>query len=252
MIQGRAELREAYRDPHESRDYINARFREPLGALLHSRQARYLRRALTTHQPRRVLEIAPGPARLTVAVATPGCTIVAVDASRPMLHEARQRLFRAGVGRCQLLQGDAFELPFTQSFDLAYTFRLIRHFEASDRVRLYRQIRAVLKPGGLLIFDAVNATVAGPLRAAAPPGVCGHYDALLRPEQISEELADAGFELVDLAGVQRRYTVLHGLQCLAAPRSRVIARAAMEVVDRLGGEPAEWIVTARRRKDAHE
>ena len=64
----------------------------------------------------------------------------------------------------RLVQADAFQLPFKTPFDLVYSFRLIRHFERPDRLRLYRQIAAVLRPGGRLVFDAVNE-----LRVGAVP-----------------------------------------------------------------------------------
>jgi ubiquinone/menaquinone biosynthesis C-methylase UbiE len=193
-----------------------------------------------------VLEIAPGPARLTVDVA-PLLTSppVIVDASAPMLEQARRRL--AGVGgHASMVNGDAFQLPFGGAFDLVYTFRLIRHFDDPDRQRLYRQIGSAMRSGGWLVFDAVNAIVSGPLRAAARPGEYAHYDALVTPETLARELRACGFRIVSLVGVQRRYSALRGVQVLVAPRSRLLARCAMEALDRTGGEPLEWVVVCRR------
>jgi hypothetical protein len=112
---------------------------------------------------------------------------------------------------------------------------------------LYGQAARLLRPGGVLVFDAVNEVVSAPIRAAARPGEYEHYDALLRPDALRAELKAAGFETLSLRGVQHRYSLLSQLQVLVAPRSRGIARAAMEIVDRAGGgEPLEWIVTCRR------
>jgi ubiquinone/menaquinone biosynthesis C-methylase UbiE len=247
VIEGAAALREAYRDEGVASKYIEERFREPLGALLHDRQVRALRRALRTGRPRQVLEVAPGPARLTVEIAAeldrPG-TIV--DASPQMLAVAKTRLGRVTDRPWRFVTGDAFALPFQGPFDLAYSFRLVRHFERADRVRLYREIARVLRPGGLFIFDAVNERVSAPLRAAARAGEYRHHDALLRPDEVVAELREAGLEVVSMEGIQRRYRVLSRVQVLVAPRSRPLARAMMEVVDRLGGEPLEWVVTCRR------
>jgi ubiquinone/menaquinone biosynthesis C-methylase UbiE len=250
MISGRLGIRNAYRDERVAREYVNTRFVEPLGALLHARQVNAVRQAIASHRAQRVLEIAPGPGRLTVdvmpAVERQGALAVLVEASAQMLAEARARL---GDQRCcRLLQGDAFNLPLGAAFDLVYVFRLIRHFRAAERGAIYRQIAKVLKPGGILIFDAVNETVSAPLRANAHAGEYEHYDALMRPDVIESELRDAGLALVSLEGVQRRYPALAKLQTLIAPRSRLLARAAMEITDRLaGGPPLEWIVTCRRR-----
>ena len=246
MIAGERAIRDAYRDDRVASDYVRNRFVEPLGALLHRRQTEVLRALIARARPSRVLEIAPGPARLTAAVAPAfDRPPVLVDASAQMLAEARRRLADADRS-ASLVEGDAFRLPFGAVFDLVYTFRLIRHFGDEDRARLYRQIAAVLKPGGLLAFDAVNAEVAAPLREAARPGEYAHYDALVDEATLGRELGDAGFTDVTLYGVQHRYRALQAVQNLVAPRSRAAARAAMAVLDRSGGPPLEWVVTCRR------
>jgi ubiquinone/menaquinone biosynthesis C-methylase UbiE len=246
VIEGVTALRDAYRDENVAARYIENRFREPLGALLHARQARALRDIVRQARPRQVLEVAPGPARLTLEVARvldrPGTVI---DASPAMLAQARRRLDRAGAA-WHCVAGDAFALPVDGPFDLVYSFRLIRHFERPDRQRLYGEIARVLRPGGLFVFDAVNAEVSEPIRAAAAPGEYEHFDALLRLPELNEELREMGFAIASLTGVQYNYTTLARAQVLIAPRSRPLARAVMEVVDRVGGAPLEWIVTCRR------
>jgi SAM-dependent methyltransferase len=170
---------------------------------------------------------------------------VLMDASRQMLDVATRRLAAADLHAAPV-NGDAFCLPFAARFDLVYSFRLIRHFEELERQRLYRQIGAVVKPGGLLVFDVVNEVVSRPLREQAAPGDYSHYDALLTREAVRAELAAAGFSIVSLVGVQHRYPTMRRMQILVAPRSRMLARCAMEAVDRTGGQPLEWIVVCRR------
>lgn len=247
MIQGVTDIRRAYADQEVARTYIEQRFQDPLGALLHARQAAALRRLVAAPGVCKVLEIAPGPGRLTteVAAAFPGRGFV-VEASPEMLHEAQRRLSREPETRWHCINGDAFQLPLHAAFDFVYVFRLIRHFGLADRARLYAQIARVLRPGGVLAFDAVNEVVSAPLRQRRP-GEFRHYDALMRPEHVRTELTAAGFQHVQLEGVQHRYRLLSALQVLVAPRSRAVARAMMEAVDRVGGgEPLEWIVTCRR------
>jgi ubiquinone/menaquinone biosynthesis C-methylase UbiE len=245
MIEGREQVRSAYRDAGVAKGYIDARFTEPIGALLHARQAAALRRTLRRLQPQRVLEIAPGPARLTLS-ATPWLTSAGVlcDTSREMLEAARSRL-AADRDHWHFVLADAFALPFMEGFDLVYSFRLIRHFAAGDRLRLYNQIRGVLRPGGTLLFDAVNSVMAGPMRTKHPEGYC-HYDALVTEDELRDEIGRAGFVLDALDGVQHRYRVLHRFQTFVAPRSRRLARMLMEVVDRAGGQPLEWVVSCHR------
>lgn len=248
MIRGASALQNAYRDPNTVRTYVEDRFREPLGAMLHAAQTRILKNVIRQYRPLHVLEIGPGPARLTVEVAPllPNAGTL-LDASLPMLVEAKRRLAsrRAHFWRC--VQGDVFRLPSTGGFDLIYTFRLIRHFEGRDRRRIYREIAQALRPGGLLIFDAVNQQVATRARRLGKPNEYRHYDALMRPEALRAELAEAGLELAALHGVQRCYPLLFKLQVLVAPRSSWLARAGMELVACLsGGKPLEWVVVCRR------
>jgi ubiquinone/menaquinone biosynthesis C-methylase UbiE len=247
MIHGREELQKAYRDDTVAREYVRRRFESPLGALLHSRQVEAVRQVIRDNAIDRAAEIAPGPARLTVDIAPMLKGVTLVDASLQMLTEARHRLAERGIAtRAQLVQADAFRLPLRADLGLVYTFRLIRHFERDDRLRLYRGVASILRPGGWLVFDAVNEAVSGPLRAKARPDEYQHFDALLRPDALREELGAAGFQIAALTGVQHRYTAQMKCQVYLAPRSAALARAAMEVFERLGGEPLEWIVACRR------
>jgi ubiquinone/menaquinone biosynthesis C-methylase UbiE len=245
MIRGASELRDAYRKDDVAREYVEKRFRQPLFAMLHDRQVRTVVDLIRRHRPARILEIAPGPARLTLDVAR-ACQArgLIVDASLQMLAEARRRLNGYSEGWCAV-QGDAFNLPVSGPVDLVYTFRLIRHFDLPDRGRLYREIARVLRPGGLCAFDAVNGKVSAALRAAAPSEY-QHFDALLTPSELRAELEEAGLGVVTLEGVQHRFETLRRLQVLVAPRSEGFARFLMNRVDSLGGEPLEWIVVCRR------
>lgn len=245
MFREPAEIRRAYRDEAVARDYVAQRFREPLGALLHDRQVRVVQRLIAARRPRRILELAPGPARLTRdLVAGFDTTAVALDASAEMLAEARRALGPASR-EVRFVRGDAFHLPFGPAFDLLYTFRLIRHFDDTDRARIYAELRRVMTPGGILVFDAVNEAVSAPLRRANPQAY-RHYDALLTAEGLVGELEEAGFAVRGLDGVQHRFGLLAKVQVLIAPRSRPLARLALEAIDATGGEPLEWIVTCQR------
>jgi ubiquinone/menaquinone biosynthesis C-methylase UbiE len=245
MIQGAAEIRDAYRADEVAREYVERRFRQPLFAMLHDRQVRTVVDLVRRERPARILEIAPGPARVTLDVAR-ACTArgVIVDASLQMLGEARRRLDGFSA-RWRAVQGDAFALPVAGPVDLVYSFRLVRHFERHDRRRLYGEIARVLRLGGWFVFDAVNEKVSAPLRAAAPSEY-QHFDALMTPAELEAELNEAGLRLVALSGVQHRMPVLGRLQVLVAPRSARLARWLMERVDSIGGEPLEWIVVCRR------
>lgn len=245
MFQGVDQIRDAYRKDNVARNYIDERFVEPLGALLHDRQVAALKRVISEHRPASVLEVAPGPARLTTEVANVFTGIGAVmDASAQMLSEAKRRL--GDASRWRPVQGDAFNLPFGSQFDLVYSFRLVRHFDTSEREALYRQFARVLRPGGLLVFDAVNELVSRELRRHAPEEY-KHFDAMFHLDALRQELEAHGFKPLTFEGVQHRFPALQRIQILVGPRNRRVARWLMEACDRMpAGEPLEWIVVCQR------
>ena len=169
MIHGKSEIRDAYRDDTTAQTYISQRFERPLGALLHARQVAAVHPAPRAGRSMAVLEIAPGPARVTADVTSDLAGHgTLVDSSREMLREAARRLGPATPWR--FIQGDVFNLPLSGTFNLVYSFRLLRHFEKADRQAIYRQVAAVTRPGAHFVFDAVNQTVSAALRAKAEPG----------------------------------------------------------------------------------
>src|SRR5882724_6105373 len=95
-----------------------------------------------------------GPARFLAA--TYGCRVTGVDLSEPFVDAARYLTERTGQsGQLSFLAASALELPFDDGrFDIV----LLQHvaMNISDRTRLYREIRRVLKSGGMFAtFDVV-------------------------------------------------------------------------------------------------
>lgn len=233
----------AYQGPEIAAGYIGERFTSELQSLLHDRQVAAVNGVIRETQPRRILEIAPGPARLTRHVEHDG-ELVCLEYNRGMIDVGK-----AACGeRARWVQGNAFALPFDDgSFELVYSFRFIRHFRHEDRGRLYGEIRRVLRPSGLLVMDAVNQRVSGPLRDACPDDY-PIYDKLYENEaEIRTELHGAGFGVTGLAAVLRWYNAQYRAQVLLGPRSRWLCRLAIRALERLRRGPSlEWIVTCRR------
>ena len=95
-----------------------------------------------------------GPARFLAA--TYGCQVTGVDLSEPFVDAARYLTERTGQGeRVSFETASALELPFDDGhFDVV----LLQHvaMNISDRARLYREIRRVLKSSGrFATFDVV-------------------------------------------------------------------------------------------------
>jgi sarcosine/dimethylglycine N-methyltransferase len=95
-----------------------------------------------------------GPARFLAAAC--GCRVTGVDLSEPFVEAARYLTERTGQsGQVSFQTASALELPFD---DGRFNVVLLQHvaMNISDRTRLYREIRRVLKSGGRFAsFDVV-------------------------------------------------------------------------------------------------
>jgi sarcosine/dimethylglycine N-methyltransferase len=95
-----------------------------------------------------------GPARFLAA--TYGCRVTGVDLSQPFVDAARYLTERTGQsGQVSFQTASALELPFDAG---GFNVVLLQHvaMNVSDRARLYREIRRVLKSAGrFATFDVV-------------------------------------------------------------------------------------------------
>ena len=239
-IRSKTGIAEFYDDPQVVDTYLQNRKAQPLGSVLHARQVGYLNQVLDELSPRRVLELAPGPARLSADL-RPVPVAVGMDFSPRMLAEARRRTRARGL-TWHLVRGDGFALPFaSRSFDLAYSVRFVRRFEREPRRRLYAEIQRVLRPGGHLVLDAQNRLVAGEHRE----GRTGYpvYDELWRRDELVDELESVGFRVRHLEGIMRRFTWQWRLHRLRRFRlggaARLLIRALEWTSD---ANPSTWMV----------
>ncbi len=237
------ELKRYYRNEDVVQTYLKRRTAQPLNGLLHRRQIALLNEIVEEYRPRRVLELACGPARLTAEVR--GVPFgVAVDASMPMLHVARGR---TGAAPWEFLRTDAFRLPFKDHvFDLVFSTRFVRHFELRDRSRLYAEIRRVLAPAGLFVVDALNFETSYPARVERGLERYQIYDVLYRPGEAEEELTAAGFRIVRCAGLLRWFPLQRRINRLRfrAPR---LARWLIGGLERLPGRwPQTWMLVCEK------
>ncbi len=100
-----------------------------------------------------VLEVAPGPGFLSIALAEGGkLRVTGLDISKTFVEIAGKNAADAGV-RAEFRQGNASEMPFTaDSFDLLVCRAAFKNFSAPERA--LEEMRRVLRPGGTgLIID---------------------------------------------------------------------------------------------------
>ena len=131
-----------------------------------------------------------GPARLLAE--TYGCRVTGVDLSDPFVDAARYLTERTGQsGQVSFETASALELPFDAGrFDVA----LLQHvaMNISDRTRLYREIRRVLKSGGrFATFDVVS--ISGEPHYPVPWARTPAMSFLLTAAATREAIEAAGF-----------------------------------------------------------
>jgi SAM-dependent methyltransferase len=237
----REEIQDAYRGGEAAASYVERRFASELHRLLHDRQVGAVNRLLAAARPADVLEIAPGPGRLTREVKAPG-RLVCLEFNEGMIREG----LRACGGRAAWVRGTAFRLPFAEAFDVVYSFRFVRHFHRADREALYAEVRRVLRPGGYFLLDAVNERISRPLREAHPEEY-PIYDELYTPDSLRAELGQSGLPPVELTPVQKWLRWQGRSQVLLGPRSSWLNRLVIRALERLPRRDGlEWVVLCRR------
>jgi ubiquinone/menaquinone biosynthesis C-methylase UbiE len=241
-------IKRFYDDPTVVDQYLERRTAQPLGSVLHERQVAFLQRTIEKCSIRRVLDLAPGPARLSADLKAPPLAI-AMDFSSNMLKEARRRI-TAKKKSWHLVQGDGYELPFTsENFDLVYSLRFVRRFERAKRDLLYAEIKRVLKPGGFFVMDAQNRAVALPHRVSRGLEKYPVYDELFLRDELIRELEDNRFIVVQLTGIMRRFALQSRLNRLRRFGLSRPTRFLISMLESAADEnPSTWMVLCQKSK----
>lgn len=121
--------------------------------------------------PLRVLDIAAGHGIFGIVLAqrNPRVEVVAVDWAS-VLDVARENAAKMGVGdRYHVLPGDAFDVDFGTSFDVALVTNFLHHFDRATCVSFLRKVAGALQPRGraaILEFVPNDDRISPPVAAA--------------------------------------------------------------------------------------
>lgn len=135
-----------------------------------------------------------GPARFLASEF--GCSVTGIDLTPGFVRTARLLSDAVGLSeQTEFFGGSALELPFDESsFDLAWLQHVGMNIE--DKVKLYGEIRRVLRLGGRFAFHEVLKGDSGPVTYPTPWSVDGTTSFLLTSDETQLRLNEAGFEPV--------------------------------------------------------
>lgn len=114
----------------------------------------YVEEAVLSGGP--VLELGVGTGRIALPIARTGVRVIGVDSSPLMLERCREQAAAAGLERLlDLHLGDLRDPPVSGSVPLVISpFRTFLHLQTDgERSLTLERIRALLRPGGRLVFD---------------------------------------------------------------------------------------------------
>jgi len=96
-----------------------------------------------------ILEVACGSGRYTPFLDTPH--YIGLDISPVMISQAR-----LNYPTKQFMQGDAFNMAFSQRFDIVFCCRFIHHYSKPQIEQFFTITNTALKDGGFFVFDSTN------------------------------------------------------------------------------------------------
>lgn len=113
----------------------------------------------------RIIDVACGPATLSVLAARDGHHVDGIDFSRTMIEKAAARIAKQGIASIELRVADGQALPFADAtFDAGFSMFGLMFFP--DRAKGFAELRRVLKPGAKALVSSWHPLEKVPVLAA--------------------------------------------------------------------------------------
>jgi 2-polyprenyl-6-hydroxyphenyl methylase/3-demethylubiquinone-9 3-methyltransferase len=158
------------------------------------------------------LDVGCGAGLLCEPLARMGATVTGVDAAPENVEAAKAHAVQSGLA-IDYRAGELAEQGLGK-FDVVTSMEVIEH--VTDPAAFVAELAAHLKPDGLLLLSTPNRTAASRLflveaaeRLGQVPRGTHDWDQFLTPEELTELLADAGLEVVEMQGIA--FSPLKGL-----------------------------------------
>ena len=170
------------------------------------------------------IDLGTGPGDIPVRVVRryPGWRVVAADLSEAMLGHARRTIEEAALTEAiQLVLQDAKGAPFRNgAFDVVFANSILHHI--SDTQALWAEVRRLGRSGAWVLLRDLARPGSSAAAAAIVQQYAGHESMLLReefyrsllaaytPDEVREQLREAGLETLHVAAVSDRHLDVFG------------------------------------------
>ncbi len=121
------------------------------------REVRFLLKELNLKRGQKLLDLCCGIGRHAIPLAQKGVAVTGLDGTASYLRMARERADRAGL-EIRWIEADMRRVPYKDEFDVVINcWTSFGYFtQPQDDVRVVRDVRRALKPGGLFFIDVAN------------------------------------------------------------------------------------------------
>jgi ubiquinone biosynthesis O-methyltransferase len=185
---------------------------------------------------KKVLDLGCGGGFMAVALAERDVIVTGIDPAKGAIAAAQRHAEANQLELCYRV-GSGESIPFAEGvFDIVVCVDVLEHVE--DLQQVLSEIRRVLRPGGLFLFDTINrnplasfliVTMAEKVMRLLPRGA--HDPAMfIQPEELARNLRAAGFDVgrfvgMGPRGLNRRFEFVFGLLPTTAIQYLGYARA---------------------------
>lgn len=124
----------------------------------------------------KVLELCCGTGRLTIPIAEEGYQVTGIDITKSMLDRAKEKAQKANLD-ISFIEADITKLELKEQFDaVLIPFNSIHHlYKTEDLIKVFNNVRSLLKKGGVFIFDCYNPNISYIADCERKPQVIANY-----------------------------------------------------------------------------
>jgi SAM-dependent methyltransferase len=129
----------------------------------------------------------------------PSGRVIGIDVSGPQVQQGRDLCVAEGITNTTFVEASAYATGLPRnSFDVAYCRFLLLHL--TDPAEALREMRDVLKPGGIIVIEDGNLMSAGSTPRSSLQNFADLFERLGPPRNLNYALSENLFHMVKAAG----------------------------------------------------